>query len=226
MVTAIRKSQKWGAGSFLLGLGGIGGCQELPRTYDSGPTSESVMFSDNFDENSFDRNWKTTGTGYKIVDGRLTVHNAHNHPLWLKQPLPDHFRIDFDAWALEDSGDIKFEVAGDGKSFATKSRYIASGYVLIFGGWNNTLHLIARQDEHGPNKVSRKNPRVVPHRQYRMTVIRNGSKIRWLVDNQELLRFYDEKPLLGPSNRSFAFNGWESSTQFDNLVIRALPSPP
>jgi hypothetical protein len=62
--------------------------------------------------------------------------------LWLKAKLPDNVVVEFDARSQSPEGDIKCEIFGDGTDHA-------SGYVLIHGGWNNSLSIIARLDEHG-----------------------------------------------------------------------------
>ena len=41
-------------------------------------------------------------------------------------------------WADSEEGDIKIELNGDGRSFAKSANYRPSGYVLVFGGWNNS----------------------------------------------------------------------------------------
>ena len=65
-----------------------------------------------------------------------------NNPLWLKAKLPENVAVDFDVRSMSPEGDIKCEIFGDGSDHA-------SGYVLIHGGWNNTISIIARLDEHG-----------------------------------------------------------------------------
>jgi len=65
-----------------------------------------------------------------------------NNPLWLKAKLPQNVAVEFDARSQSPEGDIKVEIFGDGSDHA-------SGYVLIHGGWNNSLSIIARRDEHG-----------------------------------------------------------------------------
>jgi len=77
-----------------------------------------------------------------VVSGELLSPGVKNNPLWLKAKLPDNVAIDFDVRSTSQEGDIKVEVFGDGSDHA-------SGYVLIHGGWNNTLSIIARLDEHG-----------------------------------------------------------------------------
>ncbi len=197
-------------------------CEELPRTYSSGLDQLPPLFADDFTSPTLGSAWKTTGEGAQVVDGHLTVEGLHNHPVWLTTPLPDNVIIEFDVWTEGDEGDIKFEIAGDGKSYATSVNYRASGYVLIFGGWNNQLNVIARQDEHGKDRKTIDTPQVEPRRRYHMKVTRDGHQIRWDVDGRELLMFDDPKPLRGSSHRYFSFNNWESRVHFDNLVIHEL----
>ena len=94
------------------------------------------------------------GPGAVIDRGVLRLADLHNHPVWLNRELPDAVRVEFDAWAETDEGDIKVELAGDGVSFAKTASYTATGYVFIFGGWNNSLNVIARLDEHGDDRVA------------------------------------------------------------------------
>jgi hypothetical protein len=64
------------------------------------------------------------------------------NPLWLKAKLPANVAVEFDVRSQSPEGDIKAEIFGDGSDHA-------SGYVLIHGGWNNSISVIARRDEHG-----------------------------------------------------------------------------
>ena len=194
---------------------------EVPRTYSSAGAAE-VLFRDDFSAPTLGPAWRSTGPGAKIVDGALEVENLRNHPLWLTLPLPDDLRIEFDALAHTDEGDIKVEFAGDGESFARAASYTATGYVMIFGGWNNSINALVRRDEHGGDKRTVALPKVEPRRRYHVVLTRKDGQIRWELDGQELLTYDDPDPLGGPGQRHFAFGGWESRVQFDNLVIAAL----
>ena len=75
-------------------------------------------------------------------------------PPWLRRRLPNDAVIELDAWSQSPAGDIKVEIYGDGKSFdPNKGAYTSTGYVLIFGGWNNTKNIIARMDEHAEDRA-------------------------------------------------------------------------
>lgn len=85
--------------------------------------------------------WSSGGL-WRPVGGELLSPGVKNNPLWLKAKLPENVAVEFDVRSMSPEGDIKVEIFGDGSDHA-------SGYVLIHGGWNNTLSIIARLDEHG-----------------------------------------------------------------------------
>lgn len=197
-------------------------CREEPRTYSTQVDQGTRVFEDHFERAELGDAWRTTGPGAEIHDGALVVRDLQNHPVWLVPPLPLDFRIEFDAWTTTDEGDLKVEVAGDGKSSATSPNYVASGYVVIFGGWNNTLNAIVRRNEHGSDRQTTREPRVAAGQRYHFALTRQGSELRWELDGREVLTFDDLEPLRGPGHEHFAFSGWLSEVHFDNLVVEAL----
>jgi hypothetical protein len=89
-----------------------------------------------------DSDFWSTGGQWRVVNGELLSPGVKNNPLWLKAKLPENVAVEFDVRSQSPEGDIKCEIFGDGSDHA-------SGYVLIHGGWNNTVSIIARLDEHG-----------------------------------------------------------------------------
>ena len=206
----------------LLPLLVLAGCEEVPRLYSTRAADGEVIFRDDFESGELGPHWNPTGEGAEVVGGLLQVGGLRNHPLWLDLPLPDAARIEFDAWATTEEGDIKVELYGDGTSFAKQINYRASGYVVIFGGWNNTLNAIVRQDEHGRDRATAEEPKVEADRRYHFVITRTAGEILWEVDGKMVVTYEDQQPLRGPGHDRFAFSGWEATTQFDNLVIEAL----
>jgi hypothetical protein len=206
------------AGSLLL----LAACQEVPRTYSTRAKGGEVIFRDTFDRDELGPSWNPTGQGFRLANGVLEVRDLKNHPIWLTLPLPDDVRIEFDAWPQSEEGDVKVELAGDGVSKATSLNYVASGYVIIFGGWNNSLNAIARQNEHGRDRETTSDPKALPDRRHHFSITRYGGEILWEVDGREVLVYDDPHPLRGEGHRHFAFSGWEAEVHFDNLVIEAL----
>lgn len=170
---------------------------------------------------------------WAIENGRLCVQNAHNHGIWLKRTLPVNARIEFDAVALTDEGDLKAEVWGDGKSAATGTSYTnATSYLTILGGWKNTIHAIARLNEHGTDRKEIRveqdsdDPRqrtVNKGQLYHFKIERtDGKTIRWFVDGLEYLSWADPSPLAGAGHDHFGFNEWEAKVCFDNVKVTPL----
>jgi len=102
-----------------------------------------VPYSQDFsDPGVVARDFFSTGGFWRVVNGQLLSPGVKNNPLWLQASLPTDVAVEFDVRSESSEGDIKVELFGDGSSHA-------SGYIFIHGGWNNTLSIIARLDEHG-----------------------------------------------------------------------------
>ncbi|HET7540367.1 MAG TPA: hypothetical protein VFK05_10870 [Polyangiaceae bacterium] len=192
-------------------------------------------FVDTFERAGLGADWNVRGGGWAVKDGRLCVSNAHNHPAWLRRRLPANARIEFEATSASPDGDLKVEAWGDGQSAASGNSYTnATSYLIIFGGWKNSLHALARLDEHGTDRQAirvepgESDPRaqpVLPDRAYRFKIERtDGKTVRYFVDETEILSFKDPSPLSGDGHDHFAFNDWEVPACFDNLTITPLKS--
>lgn len=179
-------------------------------------------FFDDFDRAQLGEVWNDTGGGWRIVDGELRGQRARNRPLWLRRTLPPDVRVELDARSESSEGDLKFELFGDGVSRATAQSYVATGYVVIFGGWSNTLNVLARLDEHGDDRVVGPKKRVEPGRTYHLVAERRGGVLTVTVDGVELLRMDDPDPLEGRGHDHFGFNDWEAEVYFDDLRITPL----
>jgi hypothetical protein len=179
--------------------------------------------------------WAQAGTDvWRIENGRLCGSNAHNHGVWLQRTLPVNARIEFDAISDDLVGDLKSEVWGDGRSSATGISYTnATSYLTIFGGWKNTIHALARLNEHGTDRKEIKvdktsdDPREQPvtaGQVYHFKVERtDGKTVRWSVNGLEYLTFPDQQPLAGLGHDHFGFNDWETKVCFDNVKVTPLP---
>ncbi len=193
-----------------------------------------ATFTDAFERVALGPDWQATANTWQIQDGRLCVVNAHNHPAWLKRRIPTNARIEFTAESASADGDIKAEVWGDGRSTPKRSAYRdATSYLIVYGGWRNRFHVLARKDEHSRNRPEVRvqpggppNARPVePGRAYRIKVERtDGKTVKWYVDGVEILSYVDASPLTGPGHDHFAFNDWTTPVCFDDLKITPLDS--
>ena len=107
------------------------------------PVVTTVPYQDDFSSDAtIQKNYWTTGGYWRTRNGELYSPGVKNNPLWLQASLPRDVAVEFDVRSESPEGDIKVEIFGDGLDHA-------SGYVLIHGGWNNSVSIIARLDEHG-----------------------------------------------------------------------------
>jgi hypothetical protein len=183
-------------------------------------------FTDDFSRTDLGPNYFATGAYWRIVNGELFSPGAKNNPLWLKAALPDNVQVEFDARSESPDGDIKCEIFGDGHSHA-------SGYILIFGGWSNSISALARLDEHGaavqsfaaplPNdgrvRVERRDQRVENGRTYHWVVRRQGGLLTWQIDGQTMFEVNDGTPLKGSGHDRFAFSTWDVNVFYDNFRL-------
>lgn len=206
-------------GSVVLGTS-MAGCRATPPAI-------SAPFTDDFSREGLGGDWLDTGGGYRVTDGQLAVAGAYNHPLWLRRRLPPDAVIEVDALSNSPSGDIKLELYGDGSSFdPDRGGYVSSGYVLIFGGWQNSLSVICRNNEHDEGRKAARADRPVERgKRYRFTITRKGGNIDWRIDGAPFLAWTDPAPLEGPGHQHLAFNNWEADVRFDNLSIRPASGP-
>lgn len=190
-------------------------------------------FADNFDRAELGPDYLALSPAWKIVGNKVCVRGARNRGLWLQRRLPVNARIEFDAVAEAPEGDIKVEVWGDGVTGATASSYSnATSYLVIFGGWKNSKHVLARLDEHGDDRVEldvepgsddeRQRP-IEAGQPYHVRIERaDGKTLR--VYNNDLLyhELTDEEPLTGQGHEFFGFNDWNAPVCFDNLKVTPL----
>lgn len=197
------------------------------------PTTTQVPYQQDFsDAGVVARDFYSTGGFWRVVNGELLSPGVKNNPLWLQAKLPQNVAVEFDVRSESAAGDIKVELFGDGTDHA-------SGYVFIHGGWNNSLSIIARLDEHGASLDSLKRNgtplRADTHlrvearpypvqvgRTYHWRIERRGSLLTWTIDGRPFMSFDDPNPLVGKGHDRFGFSSWESQLYFDNLRIEPL----
>ena len=103
--------------------------------------TQAVPFKDDFNRATLGNDWWSNGGHWRLVNGELYSPGVGNNPLWLKARLPADVRISFDARSDAATGDVKWEAFGDGRNHS-------SGYIFLFGAWNNRENRIAKLDEH------------------------------------------------------------------------------
>lgn len=192
-----------------------GGCLPHDRAA-RGAVTASSPFVDEFDDVDLGDRYFAQGGSWRVVRGALTTLGDRNLPLWLDESLPRNVRVDVDVTSASTAVDMKVELFGDGVRHE-------SGYIVIVGGWNNTLSGIARLDEHEKARVMNRT-KYEQGRTYHLTAQRtDGATVELFIDGDKVASYRDQTPLYGPGNDRFAFSGWESEVTFDHLKITALP---
>jgi len=207
------------------------------------PVTVTLPFQDDYSQfSTVAQNYWSSGGLWRTVDGQLLSPGVKNNPLWLKASLPQDVAVEFDVRSMSPEGDIKCEIFGDGSDHAT-------GYVLIHGGWNNSVSIIARLDEHAPalgvlqaeaakrggdlvgsgvyNAGTRVRVEANPYkvelgRTYHWRIERRGRVLSWFIDGQPFMSFDDPFPLAGKGHDRFGFSSWEAQLYFDNLRVTPL----
>ncbi len=179
---------------------------------DDGLTGGTLVFSDDFEREAIGDDWLQRSGKWRLVDGTLHVQGDKNDGIWLNRPLPERVRIEFDARSESPDGDLKFEI------FCTEQRH-QTGYIAVLGGWQNSISIIARLDEHGEDRKEA-DAQVDVGKVHRFVVVRTDDTLRWFVDGQFVLQYKDPAPIRGAY---FGFNNWASSAFYDNLAIYQLP---
>lgn len=173
-------------------------------------------FQDDFNRGELGAKYSKTGGSWRLEDGALHTVGDHNQPLWLDVPLSRNVRVEFTTTSRSPAVDTKVEIFGDGVRHE-------SGYIVIIGGWKNTITTIARLDEHEPTRQAVRR-RWEPGRTYRWVVQRtDGKTLELFIDGERVVAYEDTAPLFGPRNNRFGFTSWESEVLYDDLVITPLP---
>lgn len=202
-----------------------------PAVVDAGERI-TAPWSDSFDRAELGGDYNVLSPAWHLESGKLCASGAKNHGVWLTKRLPRDVKVSLDAVAGSADGDLKIEIFGDGKRGASGVSYDdATGYIAILGGWKNTLHALARLDEHGDDRLTIKveDPsddararRVAPGQTYHFELERRGPVLRWLVDGAVFFELTDPEPLVGAGHEHFGFNDWDAPVCFDNLEIVPL----
>jgi hypothetical protein len=196
-------------------------------------------FSDTFDRAEVGPSWlDTSGGNAKVVNGEVVLHEGFNRPLWLRKRLPPDAVVEVEMTSKSPDGDLKVELYGDGQSAdPDQGTYDPTGYVFVFGGWQNSLSIIGKLGEHEDAvKVSRRHSRaaagaaadgldvgVVPGKTYKFTITRKGGSLDWKIDGQPFLSWTDPEPLGGEQHSYLAFTNWKVEAHADNLRIAPAP---
>ena len=171
-------------------------------------------FEDRFQRKALGDNYSKYGGSWYLDAGVLKSNGDQNIPLWLNVALPEDVRVEMDVWSDSSEVDVKVEIFGDGIKHE-------SGYIIIFGGWKNSITAIAKLDEHEKSRVSRR-IKWKKGQKYRWRIESQGANLHFFVDDKKIVTYKDPSPLRGPGHNRLGFTNWKSQVRYDNLKITPL----
>lgn len=179
----------------------------------------NLVFSDDFNRDELGRSYTVQGGDWKIEDGEVVSVTAKNRNLVLSGiELPQNGIVELTMWSESEGVDVKFNLWGDGKIHDH-----GDGYSFILGGWSNRVSVISKLHEHEKKRSEEKKTRLQKGERYKVKVVRNGSKIKWFVNDKLFLDYSDEDPLkVEKGFKRLSFGNWKSEVHFDDLRIYEL----
>ena len=172
-------------------------------------------YINNFSSAHLGHEWLKQGGSWNIDQSALHSSGDQNIPLWLNINLPKNVIVELTVWSESSAVDTKLEIFGDGLRHQ-------SGYIVIFGGWNNKITTIARLDEHQKGRIEKRTHWQANQRYQWRIERRDGHTLKFFVDDQLIVKYKDKDPLYGYKNNKLGFSNWKSQVYYDNLKITPL----
>jgi hypothetical protein len=142
--------------------------------------------------------------------------------LLLKRPVSGDVRIEFECYQTGDFlNDIACILSGIRREHGWDTS--VSGYQFKYGAFNNSLTLLARRDINVFLK-SAVTP-IVQGEPYCVAAERMGSRLRLVVNDQEVIKFEDPAPLVGPDRTQIGLLGWVANTHYTRIRVYSLGTP-
>ena len=114
------------------------------------PAPIQAPFADDFERVELGSGWNATSAAYRIDGGKLEVSNASTtRPGCAAAFRPMRSSTSTSCPRARRATSRSSCTATENPSIPTRS-YDSTGYVLIFGGWHNTLSVICRMESTAP----------------------------------------------------------------------------
>ncbi len=195
----------------------VASLQEDVEAYQNGQIWIPVIDEDFTDPNIEDR-WDLVNARGELRDGEFVVDGGEPFLMILRKPVSGDIRIEF-------------ECQQDGSSLNDLSCFIAAvpvpnkrdiyltGYEFKFGGYNNSMILLIRNDI---RLWARSTSPIERGRRYHVVAERVGPRLRLLVNGVEIYRVNDPNPLSGPHRNVAGLFGWSATTRYFRVRIYTL----
>ena len=175
----------------------------------------SLAFSDDFNESKLGANWRVVTGEAKLAGGALVLKADEDTEavLLLKMPtFPSSVRVEFDASisgaALSDISPILN--AGD--------ELVSTGYMFQFGASANTEHRLRKEADVIDATVT-KQPLMVADKMHHVVAENDGGTLTLTVDNKQVFRYVDARPLQGPQHQYVGLYTFGSTVKIDRVMV-------
>ncbi|MFH0907273.1 MAG: protein kinase [bacterium] len=181
-----------------------------------------LIVDEDFSDAEFFSRWEAVGGQCEIQDGELKMSGGEPQMLLLKQPLTGDVRLEFECYQTGNFlNDIACILSGIRRQSAWDTS--VSGYAFKYGAFNNSLILLARRDINVFLKAAV--APIVQGTKYRVVAERMGSRLRLVVNDQEVIKFVDPASLVGSDRTLVGLLGWVANTHYSSIRVYSLGTP-
>ena len=177
------------------------------------PANWKVAWTDDFERAELGADWKILNGSWSVKEGQLVTAGG---AILSARKFPGMQRVEFQATVTPNPGmsDLSpFIQCGPGGH--------SSGYLLQFGGNNNTQNSIQRK-----GSVLAKNSDVLIEagKVYNVVAEFDGSTVRLKVDGRTVIQHADPQPLVGPANEQFGLYVHAGTVKIDQIKVFTSPA--
>lgn len=195
----------------------VAALHEDVEAYQSGQIWVPVLDEDFTKQNIEDR-WELVNGQWELRHGELVVRGGEPFLMMLREPVPGDVRIEYDG---QQDGAILNDLSCflGAVSIPNRRDVYLTGYEFKYGGFNNSMILLVRNDIRLWAKAT---SCIERGRHYHIVAERVGSRLRLLVNGQEVFRVYDANPLSGPQRNVVGLFGWSATTRYSRIRVYSL----
>lgn len=195
--------------------------QEDVEAFQNGLIWHLVLDEDFSDPDTVWDRWEVCGGQHELKKGALRLFGGEPQLLLLKRDMPLDVRVEYECGEegmyLNDVGCILNAVRRD-SNWDTS----VSGYAFKYGGYTNSFNVLTRCSV---KLWSEPASPLVSGKKYRVQVERVGSRLRMLVDNEEVFSVVDPLPLTGASRTLVGLLGWIADTTYTRVRVFTMGTP-
>lgn len=181
-----------------------------------------LVVDENFaDHDAVLSRWEVIGGQYEFREGELKLYGGEPQFLLLKRDLPGDVRIEFECSIesvyLNDVGCFAGAVRSE-----NRKEIPSSGYEFKYGSYDNSMNVLMRSNQ----KIwSQPASPLSRGEKYRVLAERVGSRLRMVVNNEEIFKVVDRDPLSGPDRTAVGIVGWMADMRYSWIRIYSLGTP-